>query len=160
MILYVQILSDSYNVLWLLLVFFRFEVNLNLSWAKVTTNIITSHKRSLEQGNVFTCVCHSVHRWGEEVTLLCRFLSGCVIPCSSSGCLYLWSHFPSGRDLLDRDPTSQTETPWTETPFGQRHPWTENPPPRTEIPPCMVGSTHATGMNSYFTLLLVVRGHR
>ena len=30
----------------------------------ITCNIITARKRSLEQGNVFTPVCHSVHKGG------------------------------------------------------------------------------------------------
>ena len=29
-----------------------------------TVNIFTTHKRSLGQGNIFTPICHSVHRGG------------------------------------------------------------------------------------------------
>ena len=54
-------------------------------------DIITTSKQSLGQDNVFTRVCHSVHR----------------------RCLCLWSHFLPG-GLPDRDPS--TETPSTETP--------------------------------------------
>ena len=46
-------------------------------------HIITARKRSLGQGNVFTCVCYSVH--GEGVSVWCHFLSGCLVPCSFEG---------------------------------------------------------------------------
>ena len=34
-----------------------------------TDNMITAHKRSLGEGNVFTPVCHSVHRAGAHPPL-------------------------------------------------------------------------------------------
>ena len=54
----------------------------------------------LQQANVFTPVCHSVHR-GE-------------------GAL-------SGRPPLDRDPPPPDRGPLDRDPPGQRHPWTETP---------------------------------
>ena len=42
-------------------------INYDLSTKQLITlklDIFTAHKRSLGQGNVFTPVCHSVHRWG------------------------------------------------------------------------------------------------
>ena len=43
--------------------------------------IFTARKRSLGQGNVFTCVCHSVYWWG-GISVWCHFLSDCLVPCS------------------------------------------------------------------------------
>ena len=67
-------------------------------------HIITARKRSLEQGNAFTCVCYSVH--GEGVSVWCHFLSDCLVPCSFKGVsvsgsmflprgVCLWSHVHS-----------------------------------------------------------------
>ena len=36
---------------------------------KISFNILTVHKRSLRQGNVFTPVCHSVHGGGGSALL-------------------------------------------------------------------------------------------
>ena len=50
--------------------------------------LVTTCKRSLGQGNIFTCICHSVHN-GEWVSVWCHFLSGFLIPCSFWGYLSL-----------------------------------------------------------------------
>ena len=42
-------------------------------WGSVVARIFTVPKRSLGQGNIFTSVCHSVHKGGREV-LWCHFL--------------------------------------------------------------------------------------
>ena len=60
--------------------------------------MITSRKRSLGQSNVFTHVCHSVHR--EGVPVWRHFLSGCLVPCSFwGGGLYPWSTVPFGESV-------------------------------------------------------------
>ena len=67
-------------------------------------NVVTARRRSLRKGNIFTHVCHSVHRgacmvargvcevaggmhgcWGGEQ---CAWLWGCVHGCG--GCAWLW----------------------------------------------------------------------
>ena len=54
-----------------------FIKQLSFEWllCKLMSNFITASKRSLGQGNVFTCVCycHSVH--GSGVSVSCPFLS-------------------------------------------------------------------------------------
>ena len=50
--------------------------------------LVTTCKRSLGQGNIFTCICHSVNN-GEWVSVWCHFLSGFLIPCSFWGYLSL-----------------------------------------------------------------------
>ena len=59
--------------------------------------IFTARKQSLGQGNVFTRVCHSVHR-GEGVFV----------------CVCVGASLPDRETPLNRDP--RTETPRTETP--------------------------------------------
>ena len=85
----------------------------------------------LRQGNVFTPVCFSVHRWG-----VC--LSAC------------WDIYP-----LDRQPppgrhpqadTPPGRPPWADTPLG-RHPLGRHPPAVTAA-----DSMHPTGMHSCILL--------
>ena len=47
--------------------------------------VITARKRSLGQGNVFTSICHTVHRVGTMYDITC--------------CLAVWSHVRSGESL-------------------------------------------------------------
>ena len=80
--------------------------------------IITARKRSLGQGNIFTPVCHSVHRGG------------------------LPSRRPPGKEAPPGRETSlgRRHPPARETPLGWRHPpWQGDPPgrrhPRQGDPP-------------------------
>ena len=57
-------------------------------------NLITARKRSLGQGNIFTSVCHSVHRGGGRAWLLqggrawlLRRGGACVLGCSGGACM-------------------------------------------------------------------------
>ena len=91
--------------------------------------IITARKRSFGQRNVFTHVCHSVHR-GEGVSVWCNFLSGWLVPCS-----YV-SHFAFSISFVSRsrrvsasgpmfhpggpcpgDGICQWDFPWTKIPL-------------------------------------------
>ena len=102
-------------------------INYDLSTKQLITlelDISTGRKRSLGEGNVFTLVCHSVHRWGV-----------CVPACSgwglypnmqwgkgmstsgSGGCTPPWTH-PQA-DSLD------THTLYTPS-------WVDNPPPHRD----------------------------
>ena len=54
--------------------------------------LITAHKWSLGQGNIFTCVCHSIHRG--------RGLSPGGLPDRDAP----WTENPLNRDPPDRDP--------------------------------------------------------
>ena len=81
----------------------------------------------LRQGNVFTHVCHSVHR-GEEA--FCQETSQTETPQTET----------------PQTETLQTETPpsWTETPLLDRDLLKQRPPARA-------GGTHPTGMYCCFT---------
>ena len=58
----------------------------------ICNKLITARKRSLGQGNIFTPVCHSVHRGGV------RGCSGGVCGCSGGACMVAlgWVHGCSG----------------------------------------------------------------
>ena len=51
-----------------------------------TRVVITARKRSLGQGNIFTRVCHSVHR-GEHAGSMHGCWGACVV---AEGCAWLW----------------------------------------------------------------------
>ena len=95
----------------------------------------------LREGNVFTCMCHSIHR----------------------GVSVIETH------LLDIEPY-WTETPWTEIPLGQaplflqrETPWTEIPRlpyrdlPGTNIRP-QIPRTETGNGNRWFQTIVGVRG--
>ena len=77
---------------------------------------IIARKRSLGQGNVFTRVCHSVHR-GEGALCMISLPVWLPGPMFLPGGLCLWSHVPSGR-------VSITDTPFDRDLPGQRPPCT------------------------------------
>ena len=76
--------------------------------------LVTAHKRSLGQGNIFTCVCHSVHRG--------RGLCPGGLPDRDP----LWTEIPLDRDHPDGEPAEQRPPdrtpPRAETPLygGER----------------------------------------
>ena len=93
--------------------------------------IVTVRKRSLGQGNIFTPVCHSVHRGG---------LPNCML-----------GYLP----LRQQTPQEQTP-PGPGTPPRRRPPW-DQAPPREQTPPGAkhagrygqrAGSKNPTGMQS------------
>ena len=55
-------------------------------------HIFTARKKSLGQGNVFTPMCHSVHK------------GGCIPACNGRGCEPPQEDTPLGRSPLDRPP--------------------------------------------------------
>ena len=69
--------------------------------------IITSHIRSMGQGNVFTCVCHSVHTSGLHLG------GGCIWGCIHLDCIWMYPP-PSEATQMDAPPTGQ--------PSGGTHP--------------------------------------
>ena len=75
-------------------------------------HFVTARKRSLRQGNIFTPVCHSVHRGG-----------------AMQGGMQ-WGRYPLGRHtpLLGKHPLA--DTPQADTPTG-RHPLGRHPPGQT-----------------------------
>ena len=88
---------------------------------------IAPHKRSLGQGNIFTPVCHSVHRGG----------------------------LPSRRPPLAGSPLLEGGTPpGRETPLGRRPPAGRTPREGGTPPPTATaaGGTHRTGMHSCFKI--------
>ena len=100
-------------------------------------HIITAHKRSLGQGNVFTPVCHSVHRG-----------RGSAQP---PGCrpLYPWMQTPS--HLESDAPRMQTPLPLDANPLppGIRCPPDADPPwMQTSQYSQQAGSTHPTGVHT------------
>ena len=110
----------------------------------------TARKRSLGQGNVFTPVCHSVHRgvhpsmqWVGCLPLGLR----CVHPPGTTPPehTHLWTH-----TTLDTPQTHfQAHTPWANTPLDIHHP---GHPPRHSLPPraSEAGGMHPTGMYSCY----------
>ena len=98
-----------------------------------SVHMFTARKRSLGQGNVFTPVCHSVHRWE----------GGLPNP--------LWMQTPR-----------VGQTPWMQTSrVGQTPPWMQTPrvgqtPPGCRPPPYsqQAGGTHPTGMHTYFGICI------
>ena len=85
--------------------FLNYVANSNNSRAWLH-DIFTACKRSLGQGNVFTCDRHSVH--GEEVCVWCDFVSGCWVPCS-------FQRDPSVGSLSRGVPDTEPPPSWTET---------------------------------------------
>ena len=86
--------------------------------------MFTARKRNMGQGNVFTCLCHSVHR-GEGVSFWAETHQ---------------TETPQTETPLDRAPL--IETPLDRDPSRQRPLWTETPdrdprqrPPRQRPPP-------------------------
>ena len=77
-------------------------------------------KTKLREGNVFTPVCHSVHRAGGV------YLSAC------------WDTHTPGQTPLGKHPTGQTHTP------GRTRPPGRHPPPAVTA----ADGTHPTGMHS------------
>ena len=72
-------------------------------------------QRSCGQGNIFTPVCHSVHRGGLPHCML-----GCHPPAKET---------PPAREApLPRRPPRRRHPPAKETPPRRRHPWKEAPP--------------------------------
>ena len=121
------------------------STSLFLCCAVYISRVITVRKRSWGQGNVFTAVCHSVHR--VEGVSLTVILPGQNPP--------PWTD----RDPLDRD-TTWTETPLNRDPTAKRPPWTKNTP-RTETPPqqrpcCTVKTGRYTSYWNAFLLMLHV----
>ena len=53
---------------------------------EIRFNIFTARKRSLGQGNIFTPVCHSVHRGGRAWLLQG---GACVVALGEGGCAWL-----------------------------------------------------------------------
>ena len=111
--------------------------------------IITARKRSLGQGNVFTPVCHSVHRGSAQPLPRCRppqvqtplglgrpldvDPSGCRLPHPGlgrpPGCRPPWMQTPWG---WADPPSSQMQTPWMQTPRCWADPSLDAyPPPDT-----------------------------
>ena len=84
----------------------------SLSKSKVPHFIITVRKRSLGQGNVFTCICLSTG----EVSVWCHLLSGCLVPRSFLGFLCALSHVPSRGSLfggsMSRGSLSRVKNGW------------------------------------------------
>ena len=106
----------------------------DVSLSQIKRNVITAHKRSLGQGNVFTPVCHSVHggRRGWLPSMHHRSHDqhpGGVLPTEE------WSVYKGGFCLRGGLPTSRGG----EGGVGQIP-----PPPRTR----KVGGTYPTGMLS------------
>ena len=98
--------------------------------------IFTARKQSLGQGNIFTPVCHSVHRGG-----VC--LSACwdTTPPLPPGT----RHLPWSRPNPPGPSTPSSRPPWDQAPPRSR------PPPRAEHAGRYgqrVGGTHPTGMQS------------
>ena len=99
-------------------------------------SVITTRKRSLVQGNIFTGVCQSFCSQGEGVSLT--------------------------ETPLDRDPPRQ-RPPWTETPLD-RDPWTEtllhlyrepldrDPPPTITVE----SGQYASYWNSFLLILISI----
>ena len=75
-----------------------------------------ARKRSLGQGNVFTPICHSVHR---RVYSSMQWGRGCL-PLGPGGvCLWVWGCLPLGRGMYT---TPLSRHPWADTIPGQTHP--------------------------------------
>ena len=112
--------------------------------------IFTARKRSLEQGNVFTPVCHSVHR-GVCPTLPHRQTGGWADPPRQTPLdadplgRPPWMQTPPRPTFLDADPPPPMQTPWMQTPPVQapwmQVPWMQTPqmqnPPWIQTPPAM-----------------------
>ena len=79
----------------------RMFCNLCVCFSLKSIHDFTARKRSLGQGNVFTPVCHSVHR-------------GCIPACNGRGCT------PPGQ-------TPPRQTSPRQTPLRQTPPWPDNP---------------------------------
>ena len=85
-----------------------------ISISMLADGIFTTRKRSLGQGNIFTPVCHSVHR-GE----------------------YLGRDFPPWAGALPGPGTP----PWDQVhPLDQVHPPGPGTPPRDQVPPFRAGT--------------------
>ena len=95
--------------------------------------MITVRKRSLVQGNVFTPVCHSVHR-GEVCIPECNGAGKCL-PLGPGGVQPPWVRLPPGHTPLGQTPPT--------TPLGR-------PPPSVEMT-IEAGGTHPTAMHSYLS---------
>ena len=133
-------------------------------------DIITARKRSLGQGNIFTPVCHSVHKGGSASV-------HAGIPPT-----------PDQAPPLDQAPPEQTPpgtrhplgpgtstgqgTPWNRPPWNQVPFPHQAPPgpgtPQDQAPPGAehagrygqrVGGTHPTGMQSCYFVTLSQHGH-
>ena len=103
--------------------------------------IITARKQNLGQGNVFTCICHSVHKGKGSLSrrgLLDReALDRGPVERGTPE-----QRPPEQRPLLDRDP------PWTETPSGQRPP-SEQRPSQTDTPCTVKNGRYASYWNVF-----------
>ena len=94
------------------------------SLVSINSLLITAHKRSLGQGNVFTPVCDSVHKVG--VSAYCM--------------LGIRTPYPDTQPF-----PGHIHTPWTHTPG---HPHRVDTPPRQTPPPGIPRDTVNIGMHT------------
>ena len=108
-------------------------------------NLVTGRKRSLEQGNIFAPVCHSVHRG------VCPIACWDTLPLRARGRHSPWDQAPPRAEI----PQDQRQaSPWTRHPPGAEtpHPGTVHAGRYRQ----QEGGTHPTGMQ-YCSILFSLR---
>ena len=128
-------------------------------WLKVT---FYRPQRSCGQGNIFTPVCHSVHRGGGSASMHAGIPTPWdqTPPSPQSRCPP--SRHPPGADTPPGPDPPRPGTTWSRHPLDQTPPLgAETPPPRADTPwkqtpaySLRATSTHPTGMHSCWPKIL------